>query len=229
MSSYRHKSGAQKRQEKKIREKEAKKASHILFEVGAYKRDKEGLAASVDHDTTDSRESTTDSSLNQDTVHSGSSSFYVDTLTGFLKIKELEKVVSTGHLPHPPEFPKDYDGHKFPTTVLNVKQQNGEVVRRSWLVFSPTKVALYCLPCRLFGHAINNGSKSKLASSDGWGANTSWNRLWERLPEHERDNAHIKFYLAWRELQRCLEADADVDLLLEKSILSEAERWKMLL
>ena len=173
MSSYRHKSGAQKRQEKKIREKEAKKASRTLFEVGAYKRDKEGdstlnkpgestvqsiaeeeedtdgLAVSVDHDTTESRESTTDSSLSQDTVHSGSSSFDVGTLTGFPTIKELEKVVRTGHLPHPPEFPKDYDGQKFPTTVLNVKQQNGEVVS-SWLVFSPTKVALYCLPCRLF-------------------------------------------------------------------------------
>ena len=113
-------------------------------------------------------------------------------------MKELEKVVRTGHLPHPPEFPKDYDGHKFPTTVLNVKQKNGEVVRRSRLVFSPTKAALYCLPCRLFGHTINNVSKSKLASPDGWGANNSLKRLWERLPEHERGNAHIKCYLAWR-------------------------------
>ena len=81
----------------------------------------------------------------------------------------------------------------------------------------------------MFGHTINNGSKSKLASPDGWGANDSWKRLWEILPEHERGNAHIKCYLAWCELQRHLEADADVDLLLEKSILSEAERWKMLL
>ena len=81
----------------------------------------------------------------------------------------------------------------------------------------------------MFGYTINNGSKSKLASPDGRGANDSWKRLWERLPEHERGNAHIKCYLAWRELQRRLEADADVDLLLKKSILSEAERWKMLL
>ena len=44
-----------------------------------------------------------------------------------------------------------------------------------------------------------------------------------------RGNAHIKCCLAWHELQRRLEADADVDLLQEKSILSEAERWKMLL
>ena len=156
------------------RKRSKESLSHIVCEVGSYKRDKEsdstlkktgessvqsiaeeeedidGLAASVDHDTTESRESTTDSSLSQDTVHSGSPSFDVGTLTGFPTIKELEKVVRTGHLPHPPEFPKDYDGHKFPTTVLNVKQQNGEVVRRSWLVFSPTKAALYCLPCRLF-------------------------------------------------------------------------------
>ena len=99
-----------------------------MFEVDAYNRDKEGtstlkkpgessvqsiaeeeedtdgLAASVDHDTTESRKSTADSSLNQDNVHSGSSSFDVGTLTGFPTIKELEKVVRTGHLPHPPEF-----------------------------------------------------------------------------------------------------------------------------
>ena len=81
----------------------------------------------------------------------------------------------------------------------------------------------------MFGHTINNGSKSKLAFPDCWGANDSWKRLWERLPEHEGGNARIKCYLAWRELQRRLEADADVDLLLEKSVLSEAERWKMLL
>ena len=133
----------------------------------AEEEDTDGLAASVDHDTTDSRESTTDSSLSQDTVHSGSSSFDFGTSTGFPTIEELDQVVRTGHLPHPPECPNDYDGHKVPTTVLNVKQQNGEVVRRSWLVFSPTKAAPYCLPCRLFGHTITTGSKSKLASPDG--------------------------------------------------------------
>jgi len=61
------------------------------------------------------------------------------------------------------------------------------------------------------------------------GSEQQLERLWERLPEHERGNAHTKCYLAWRELQRRLEADADVDLLLEKSILPEAERWKILL
>jgi len=134
MSSYRHKSGAQKRQEKKTQENEAKKASRTLFEVGAYKRDKEGdsalnkpgessvqsiaeeeegtdsLAALVDHDTTESRESTTDSSLNQAT---GSSGFDVGTLTRLSTIKELEKVVRTGHLTYPPEFPKDCDATNF--------------------------------------------------------------------------------------------------------------------
>ena len=86
------------------------------------------MAASVDHDTTESRESTTDLSLNQDTVHSGSSSFDVGTLTGFPTIKELENGVRTGHLPHPPEFPKEFDSHKCPTMVV-VMRHGGKILR----------------------------------------------------------------------------------------------------
>ena len=128
-------------------------------------------------------------------------------------MKELEKIVRAGHLPHPQEFPKDCDSHKFPTTVLSVKQQNGEIGKGSWLAFSPAKTALYCLPCRLFGHTIENASQSRLVSTNGWGPNDSWKRLWERLPEHERGNPHKKCYLAWRELQRRLEVDAGIESL----------------
>ena len=41
MSSYRHKSGAQKRQETRQREREVKKDSRTLFEVGAFRREKD--------------------------------------------------------------------------------------------------------------------------------------------------------------------------------------------
>ena len=132
-----------------------------------------------------------------DTACSGSCSFDVGTLARFPSMKELENIVRTGHLPHPREFPKDSEGHKFPTTVLSVKQQNGEIGRRSWLVFSPAKMALYCLPFKLFGHTIENASQSRLVSPEGWGPNDTWKRLWERLPEHERGITTCDVPVCW--------------------------------
>ena len=41
MSSYRHKSGAQKRQGKKQWEQEVKRDSRTLFEVGAFRRERD--------------------------------------------------------------------------------------------------------------------------------------------------------------------------------------------
>ena len=61
--------------------------------------------------------------------------------------KEIEEMVRQGHLPHPKEFPCDIDGKHFPSSILNAKKLNGELTPRRWLVFSPTKNALFCLPC----------------------------------------------------------------------------------
>ncbi|KAI6659813.1 Zinc finger MYM-type protein 5-like [Oopsacas minuta] len=77
-------------------------------------------------------------------------SFEVGTLTGSPTANDLEKIVMAGHVPHPNQFPCDVAGNKFPISVLNVKKQNGETSSRGWIVFSPTKVAIYCFPCRLF-------------------------------------------------------------------------------
>ena len=63
--------------------------------------------------------------------------------------KEIEEMVTQGHLPHPKQFPCDTDGKPFPCSVFNDKKLNGELTPRRWLVFSRMKNALFCLPCRL--------------------------------------------------------------------------------
>ena len=134
-----------------------------------------------------------------------------------------------GHLPHPKQFPCDTDGKPFPCSVLNVKKLNGELAPRRWLVFSPMKNALFCLPCRLFSYTVQHPSQSTLASTSGWGTENKWRKLFDRLPEHEQSVAHKKCYISWRELERRIAADAGISDLLDKSILSEANKWKMLL
>ena len=91
------------------------------------------------------------------------------------------------------------------------------------------KNALFCLPCRLFSYTVQHPSQSTLASTSGWGTENKWRKLFHRLPEHEQSVAHKKCYISWRELERRIAADAGISDLLDKSILSEANKWKMLL
>ena len=94
-------------------------------------------------------------------------SFDVGTLTGPPTANELEGIVIAGHVPHPNQFPCDVTGQQLPTSVLNVRKQNGETNSRSWIVFSPIKEAIYCFPCRLFSHKIDHPTHSSLASPSG--------------------------------------------------------------
>mgnify|MGYP003462097065 FL=1 len=65
------------------------------------------------------------------------------------------------------QFPNDYANRVFPNTILCYKLPNGEDVHRDWLVWSESKQALFCFPCRLFTPS-SNINKSLLASSTGY-------------------------------------------------------------
>ena len=56
-----------------------------------------------------------------------------------------------------------------------------------------------------------------------------WKKLWERLPDHEKSGSHKKCYVPWRELQKCLENNTDIDVIIEENILFEAAKWKKFL
>ena len=62
--------------------------------------------------------------------------FDVGTLTGSPTRNELEEIVRAGHVPHPNQFPCYVAGRRFPTSIFNVKKQNGETSRRSWIVLA---------------------------------------------------------------------------------------------
>lgn len=267
MSSYKHKSGAQKRRERQERVDEEKKGSRTLFDVGVFETNTESYSAvplrqdfqiedeiiepqqqASEVEITDSIafSSTDDGSelpFNEGTASTSrqfhglkftqiaQQGFDIGTLTGSPTPNELEEIVRAGHIPHPNHFPCDVTGSRFPISILSVKKQNGETSRRCWIVFSPIKKAIYCFPCRLFWHTINNPTpvQSSFASADGWGPEKKWKKLWDRIPEHEKSGAHKKCYLSWRELQRRVENNAGIDVIIEENILSEAAKWKRLL
>ena len=96
------------------------------------------------------------------------------------------------------------------------------------IVFSPTKQTIYCFPRRLYIHAINNPAhlQSSFASHVGWGADKKSKKLWDRIPDHDKSDAHKNCYLRWRELLRRFENDAGINVIIEENVLSEVAKME---
>ena len=62
--------------------------------------------------------------------------------------------------------------------------------------------------------------QSSFSSRDGWGTEKKWKKLWDRIPDHEKSDAHKNCYLRWRELQRRLENDTGINVITEENISS---------
>ena len=136
---------------------------------------------------------------------------------------EVEMAVRSGPTTHPTHFPKDIKNCSFPMYILQCRQKNGDVTCRDWLVWSESKEALFCFPCRLFG------CPGRLSSLNGWSRTFGWKKLYDRVPEHELSIIHRQNYLKWRELELCLTGEKSVDSQIEKQIQSRMQTWRDIL
>ena len=84
----------------------------------------------------------------------------------------------------PLQFPNDSSNRAFPVSLLCSKLPNGEDVPRDWLVWSKSKQALFCFPCRLFTQS-STVNRSLLALSTGYSKNNKWKKLYVKIPEHQ--------------------------------------------
>uniref|UniRef100_H3A3S2 HAT C-terminal dimerisation domain-containing protein n=1 Tax=Latimeria chalumnae TaxID=7897 RepID=H3A3S2_LATCH len=102
------------------------------------------------------------------------------------------------------------------------KSSNGrEKTKRSWLMRSKSKGALFCIPCLLFSNA--------LCKKEGFNPVTGkWRKLYEKLPEHEKSNQHQHCYWQWRNRQQPLQGKG-IDSQIQKQIQSKAEKQRALL
>ena len=92
--------------------------------------------------------------------------------------EEVEEAVRRCSKRLPLQFPNDSSNRVFPNTILCYKLPNGD-----WLVWSESKQALFCFPCRLFTPS-SNMNHSLLASSTGYSKDNKWKKLNDRIPEH---------------------------------------------
>lgn len=87
------------------------------------------------------------------------------------------------------------DGRQLTKEWFTKIMPNGLKVHRTWLVYSKSKNALYCIPCKLFSHTEHLHKISALAKDEGF---TQWKKLSERIPEHENSLNHKQCFCAWK-------------------------------
>lgn len=114
-------------------------------------------------------------------------------------------------------YPKINKFRCLKKSVFRRKLINGENQERKYLIYSISKKALFCVPCRLFG------GSSKLAT-DGF---TDWSNVQKGLSSHERSTEHNKCQLAF--LNRCGKVQKRVDTGLQEQIQEEMNYWRNVL
>lgn len=97
-----------------------------------------------------------------------------------------------------------------------------EKIFRSFLAYSPSKRAAFCLCCILFSQAP---PKSNFEKSDGF---TKWKKL-EKLREHENAPNHRQCFIQMKEYERTLKCKVSLDKELEKQIENEKKKWRDIL
>lgn len=94
--------------------------------------------------------------------------------------------------------------------------KNGEIINRNWMVYSPTKGCIFCVPCLLFGGQTN-------AFTTGF---NDWKNASQRLQDHENAPCH-KTNLGVLKM-RCNTKD-HVDKNLVEQLDKEVQYWRNVL
>ena len=250
-----HKSGEQKRLERRKREETAEKGKISLFEIGitshkyqfAYSSnlenfpvDSESMTVAVVDISNDEINFEDDIEAEKSPATSIVSLLFAneevsDLFDGLdigmiitLTNKTIERYVLNRHLPLPYKFPEDSRNQVFPISIFRNRNHNGEIAERDWLVWSRDKAALFCFPCRIFSKGLEVNS-SALSSQEGWHSTAKWRKLYDRIPEHDRSNNHKHNYMSWREYKLRLKSSRCIEDSLSAQIEAEESKWYKIL
>ncbi|MCY3927482.1 MAG: DUF4371 domain-containing protein [Acidobacteria bacterium] len=144
---------------------------------------------------------------------------------------DRESIARNGPPKNPSSFPHDTKGRTLPESIFTKTLPNGETVSRDWLVWSQSKLALFCFPCCLFNkHSTleQQASLSKLARPDA-GITNNWRKLYTKIHSHECNSAHLSRYCDWKALEKSLQKCSGIDSALQKQIVEQISQWREIL
>ena len=120
-------------------------------------------------------------------------------------------------------FQSDKNGRRMNSTWFQ-KNVGTNKFNRTWLVYSPSKSALYCFCCLLFPESTPN-SMSSFEKEEGF-------KIWKdrgRLDAHETNSAHRRSFWRWKEEEKLSFSDGQIDDQLASALKREEEKWRQLL
>ncbi|KAL4704071.1 hypothetical protein ACJJTC_001993 [Scirpophaga incertulas] len=118
-------------------------------------------------------------------------------------------------------------GRKFNIHWFTKKMSNGEMVPRSWLIYSKKRDAIFCFPCILFGSSSTKQIMPALA--DAQKGFNDWRHLSPRIPEHENSTFHRENCIKWKMLEQKIKRKTTIDASLQKAIDQETNKWRHIL
>ncbi|GBP94098.1 Zinc finger MYM-type protein 1 [Eumeta japonica] len=101
---------------------------------------------------------------------------------------------------------------------------NCERVKRSWLIFSKTKNAVFCACCKIYQKPSSTATSA--LCSTGF---INWKKVSERLSEHEATQMHKECMIKWKTRVQQMKSCQGIDQDIERVIHSEKEKWRQIL
>ncbi|XP_004211956.1 uncharacterized protein LOC101240530 [Hydra vulgaris] len=82
--------------------------------------------------------------------------------------------------------------------------------------------------CRLFSKRPT-ASRSRLTAISWYCFQRKWKKLHDKIPEHQNSSNHKYFYIKWRLLEKSIDSNSTVDIMLLQTIKNQASQWKQVL
>ncbi|XP_065678240.1 uncharacterized protein LOC136093203 [Hydra vulgaris] len=117
------------------------------------------------------------------------------------------------------EFPINKGKRRFLPSYYSKVLSNGEVVERSWLIYSIASDAVFCFCCILFDNSSDISDWPKKGYSD-------WKNLIRALTMHEKSVNHRNAFRAWKELDIRLKQKKTIDAKYQRIMDMELQHWR---
>nr|XP_047129443.1 uncharacterized protein LOC124809403 [Hydra vulgaris]XP_047129444.1 uncharacterized protein LOC124809404 [Hydra vulgaris] len=117
------------------------------------------------------------------------------------------------------EFPINKGKRRFLPSYYSKVLSNGEVVERSWLMYSIASDAVFCFCCILFDNSSDISDWPKKGYSD-------WKNPIRALTMHEKSVNHRNALRAWKELEIRLKQKKTIDAEYQRIMDMELQHWR---